>query len=70
PKDFDETLSDFFPKSSYGSDQTYYELDAKDFVIRDRFKYIYSQNSTLLEDSQLYFSDNELMIDDSSSSNT
>ncbi|CAG8842898.1 23190_t:CDS:2, partial [Racocetra persica] len=67
PEDFDETLSDSSPKSSYGSDQTYYESDAKEFVIHDRFKYIQNQNSILL-DNQLYFSDNELMIDDSSSS--
>ncbi|CAG8688848.1 27719_t:CDS:2 [Racocetra persica] len=70
PEDFDETLLDSSSKSSYGSDQTYYEPDTKDFVIRDRFKYIHSQNGIILEDSQLYFSDNELMIDDSSSSNT
>ncbi|CAG8745619.1 32344_t:CDS:2, partial [Racocetra persica] len=67
PEDFDKTLSDSSPNSNI-SDQTYYEPDAKDFVIRDRFKYIHSQNGTLLEDSQLFFSDNELMMDDSSSS--
>ncbi|CAG8479933.1 13824_t:CDS:2 [Racocetra persica] len=50
PKDFDEILSDSSPKSSYGSDQIYYESDANEFVIRDRFN------------------DNELTIDDSSSS--
>ncbi|CAG8739850.1 6328_t:CDS:2, partial [Racocetra persica] len=66
PEDFDETLSDSSP-NSHISDQTYYEPDAKDFVIRDRFKYIQTQNGTLL-DNQLYFSDNELMMDDSSSS--
>ncbi|CAG8558667.1 36691_t:CDS:2 [Racocetra persica] len=69
PEDFDETLSDSSSNSNI-NDQTYYEPDAKDFVIRNRFKYIHSQNGTLLEDSQLYFSDNELMMDDSSSSNT
>src|SRR5690349_3791650 len=39
PKDFDEMLSETSPKSSYGSDQIYYESDAKDFIIRNRYSY-------------------------------
>ncbi|CAG8713371.1 22533_t:CDS:2, partial [Racocetra persica] len=35
---FDETLSDSSPKSSYGSDQIYYESDANEFE-----KYTFTQ---------------------------
>ena len=67
PEDFDsETLTDSSLKSSQ-SVQTYYESDAKDFIERDKYKYIQNQNGTVLN-NQLYFSDNELIMDDSSDS--
>ena len=67
PEDFDsETLTESSAKSSQ-SVQTYYESDAKDFIERDKYKYIQNQNGTVLN-NQLYFSDNELMMDDSSDS--